>query len=101
VPEPPPRTYRVEVLPAAARELAKLEADARRRVSRKIDELAGDPRPHGVEKLSSEDDLYRVRVGDYRIIYQIRDEVLSVAAVKVGDRKEVYRHLDDLRKRLR
>ena len=53
-----------------------------------------NPRPHGVERLETKEKLYRVYVGpgkDYRAIYQIRDEVLLVLIVKVGDRKQVYR----------
>jgi mRNA interferase RelE/StbE len=57
----------------------------------KIDDLANDPRPPGVKKLSAEEELYRIRVGNYRIIYAIQDDILLVTVVKVGDRKEVYR----------
>ena len=53
-----------------------------------------DPRPNGVEKLAGGDvSRYRVRVGDYRIVYRIDDQVLTVLVLKVGDRKEVYRDL--------
>jgi mRNA interferase RelE/StbE len=53
--------------------------------------LADNPRPPGVEKLAGTEDLYRVRVGDYRIICQIQDEVLLVLAAKIGHRREIYR----------
>jgi mRNA interferase RelE/StbE len=53
--------------------------------------LAADPRPFGVKKLSADEDLFRIRVGDYRIIYQIRDKELIVLVVKIGHRREVYR----------
>ena len=49
------------------------------------------PRPQGVKKPAGEDDLYRVREGSYRIIYTIREKVLIVLVLKIGDRKEVYR----------
>ncbi len=58
---------------------------------RAIDGLAIDPRPSGVVKLSGEENLYRVRAGDYRIVYSIQDAALLVLIVKVGDRKDVYR----------
>jgi mRNA interferase RelE/StbE len=53
--------------------------------------LKADPRPHGVEKLTDTDNLHRVRAGSFRIIYQIRDEVLLVTIVKVAPRNEAYR----------
>jgi len=58
--------------------------------------LEDNPRPQGVERLEAKEKLYRLYVGpgkDYRVIYQIRDEVLVVPVVRVGDRKEVYRNL--------
>jgi mRNA interferase RelE/StbE len=58
--------------------------------------LEEDPRPHGVGKMETKEKLYRIYVGpgkNYRVIYQIRDEVLLVIVVKVGDRKEVYRRV--------
>jgi mRNA interferase RelE/StbE len=85
------RSYRVEVKPSVERDLAGLEKRDRLRVARKIDALAEYPRPAGVEKLSGEDDLWRVRAGDYRIIYAIRDDVLLVLVVRVGHRRDVYR----------
>lgn len=92
-PESTPVPYRIVIIPAAVRQLAKLPAEARRQVGRKIDTLAANPRPRGVEKLSGEDDLYRVRTGNYRILYQIQDAILTITVVKTGDRKDVYRQL--------
>jgi len=60
-------------------------------VARKIDALSGDPRPPGVEKLRGAENLWRVRVGDYRIIYTVRDEVVLVLVIRIGHRREVYR----------
>lgn len=65
-------------------------------MNRDILRLEENPRPHGVEKMETKEKLYRVYVGpgkNYRVIYQIRDEVLLVLVVRVGDRKEVYRGL--------
>ena len=65
-------------------------------MNRDILRLEENPRPHGVEKLETKEKLYRVYVGpgkNYRVIYQIRDQVLLVLVVKVGDREDVYRRL--------
>lgn len=98
---PPPRTYRIEILPPVFRELSRLPEDARKQIGQKINALATDPCPHQVEKLAATENLYRVCTGHDRIIYQIRDDVLTIAVVKVGDRKDVYRQIEELRKRLR
>jgi len=83
-------TYKIEFTPSALRQFEKLENPIQKRLSKKIDFLSKNPRPSGVEKLSAEDDLYRIRAGDYRVIYQIQDKVLLVLVVKVGHRREVY-----------
>ena len=83
--------YEVQISPAARRDLKKLSANIRQRIIAKIDELAEDPRPYGYTRLRSNDVRYRVRVGDYRIIYKVFDEVLVVLVLDVGDRKEIYR----------
>ena len=83
--------YRIEFKPSAARELESLPRDAQRRIARVIDGLATTPRPSTAKKLTGAADLYRLRAGDYRIIYQIRDSVLLVLVVKIGNRKDVYR----------
>lgn len=86
-------SYRIEIERSAARELARLELAVRRRVRRKIEALATDPRPRGAKKLqgSGARSLWRVRIGDYRIVYEIRHDVLVVVVVTVGHRREVYR----------
>ena len=81
--------YRIEIATAAERQILKLEASVRRRIFKKLDALAINPRPVGVEKLTAVD-AYRVRVGDYRIIYDIDDETTTVVVHKVGYRKDVY-----------
>ena len=91
----PPRRYRVataiDVTPAAARARDALPADVRRRIGAKIDALADEPRPPRVRKLAGMRDTYRVRVGDYRVIYEIHDDVLLVLVIDVGHRRDVYR----------
>ncbi|OGG45836.1 MAG: addiction module toxin RelE [Candidatus Handelsmanbacteria bacterium RIFCSPLOWO2_12_FULL_64_10] len=83
--------YRLKILPSAQRELAALPTKIQRQVDKRIRALATNPRPHGSIKLSGEKDLYRIQSGDYRIIYEIRDDVLLVTVVRVRHRKDVYR----------
>ena len=64
-----------------------------RRIVEKIDELQHDPRPVGVRKLMGSDRDYRIRIGDYRVVYQIDDRERTVLICGVGDRKEIYRGL--------
>lgn len=84
--------FRVLVKASAAKELegAGTQRD-RRRLVEAIGALADEPRPHGCEKLSGSRDRYRIRVGDWRVVYAIEDDVLTVWIVKVGHRREVYR----------
>lgn len=82
--------YSIEIAPAAERQIRKLEPGVRNRIFKKIETLENNPRPDGVEKLTGTD-FYRIRVGDYRIIYEIEDEITRVLVLKVGDRKEIYR----------
>ncbi len=83
--------YRLELKPAAMRSLRKLPPDVQRRVARKIEALTRNPRPTGVEKLKGIADLYRLRAGDYRILYQIQDKILLLLVVQVGHRREIYK----------
>ena len=84
-------TYKILLTPRVRKDLLKLPPPIQSKISRKIDSLAKTPRPRGMEKLSGEDDIYRVRTGDYRIIYQIQDKQLIVLVVKVGHRRDIYR----------
>ncbi|MBB1511811.1 type II toxin-antitoxin system RelE/ParE family toxin [Tessaracoccus sp. MC1627] len=83
-------SYRIEVAPAAVRQLRKLDRVAQRRVQAAIELLAGEPRPSGAKKLVGGDGEWRVRTGDYRIVYGIHDNVLLVLAVAVGHRRDIY-----------
>jgi mRNA interferase RelE/StbE len=83
--------YEVLLTPSALRAFRKLERGVQVRLAHLIDSLAFNPRTHGSVKLSGEENLYRVRTGDYRIIYSIEDDVLIVLIVAVGHRREVYR----------
>lgn len=81
---------RVLIVRSAEKEVARLPEALRRRVVAKILSLADDPRPHGSKKLAG-DDKYRVREGDYRIVYTIADAVVTVTVVRVAHRSDVYR----------
>jgi mRNA interferase RelE/StbE len=83
-------TYEVRLAPAAVRQLRKLDPPGRRRVQAAIDLLAEDPRPPGARQLVGGAGEWRVRTGDFRIIYDIRDGELLVLVVTVGHRRDVY-----------
>ena len=83
-------SYSVLIKPSAAKELERLPDKLRRQVAKRIQALADNPRPVGVEKLTGEE-LYRLRQGDHRIVYSIEDAVLIVRVVRIGNRREVYR----------
>ncbi len=76
---------------AAARDLRALPANILKRVDARILSLAEKPRPDGVKKLVGSEDLYRMRIGDYRMIYEIQDAVILVSIIRVRHRREVYR----------
>ena len=84
-------SYRVLIKPSAAREIEAVDRKTdRRRIVAGILALADEPRPVGCEKLAGQSDRYRIRVGRYRIVYSIADELL-VLVVRVAQRKDVYR----------
>jgi len=81
--------YRIELRPAAARAVRKLDPQIRHRVQGAIALLAQDPRPPGARALQGRSGL-RVRVGDYRIIYTVAEDVLLVVVVTLGHRRDIY-----------
>ena len=83
-------SYSLEIKRSAAKELAQLPSKDRGRVVARVQALAEDPRPVGAEKLSGQE-RYRVRQGDYRILYEIEDQILRIVVVKIGHRRDVYR----------
>ncbi len=83
--------YAVEFLPSAARTLPNLDGAVRRRIARRIDRLAAEPRGGGAVKLRGSDDVWRARVGDYRILYRVEDERLVILVIHIGHRRDVYR----------
>jgi len=83
-------TYAVSILRRAQKELADLPHDAYTRARDAIRELALNPRPHGCTKLAGRDG-WRIRLGNYRIIYEIDDKSRTVTVLHVGHRRDVYR----------
>lgn len=83
-------SYSLEIKRSAARELEQVPLKDRRRIVIRIQALAHDPRPPGAEKLSGQE-RYRIRQGDYRILYEIENQILRVMVVKIGHRRDVYR----------
>jgi len=82
--------YEILIRPSAQKEIRSLPRDDQTRVIAKIEALARNPRPRGVKKLRGEKDLYRVRVGDFRVIYQIQDRALVVLVLRVRQRGDAY-----------
>jgi len=82
--------YEVRIVPAAEREMGKLPTPVHTRVSRRILSLEDNPRPRGAKKLSGQGE-YRLRVGNYRVLYTIDDKGCMVTVFAVGHRREVYR----------
>jgi mRNA interferase RelE/StbE len=85
--------YAILFQPDARRELASLQRVYQRRVVATIESLTNNPRPHGCAKMSGFQDIWRIRVGAFRIIYRIRDRQLVVEVIRIGHRREVYRGL--------
>jgi mRNA interferase RelE/StbE len=84
-------SYNLRIKRSAEKELHKLPAIDLRRIVDRIHELAQQPRAAGCEKLSGDIERYRIRQGDYRIVYGIDDAARLVEIVKIGHRREVYR----------
>lgn len=83
--------YSVRLAKSVRRQLKRLPFDVQRRVVSDMEALAFNPRPFGVQKLAGERNAYRIRVRDYRILYEIHDKVLVVTVMKVARRDRAYR----------
>ena len=86
-------TYRIDFTPAARRQFRKLAPEIRKRLATVIDGLAAVPRPKGAIRSSGLQHAYRLRDGDYRIVYELHDDRLLVLVIRIGHRREVYRGL--------
>lgn len=86
-------TYAVEFTRSAQRQLDKLPKRLKEHLNGAITELESEPRPHGVDKIRGATDQYRIRVGDYRVVFEIDDDARVVSVIAIGHRSVVYRHL--------
>jgi mRNA interferase RelE/StbE len=84
--------YQVDIERTALKSLEKLPLGARNKVIKSIESLSADPRPVGAKKLSGRDG-WRIRIGNYRVIYEIRDKVCYILVLDIAHRKEIYRYL--------
>lgn len=82
--------YKIQIKPSAVKELEKLPRKDLKKIISKIKSLSDDPRPPGCEKLSG-DEKYRIRQGNYRIVYAIEDDILIVFVVKIGHGRDIYK----------
>lgn len=89
----PSGAYDVQYDPKALKELTRLDKRVARRIVRAVDALTADPRPSGARTLVGYPDLWRIRIGDYRVIYTIRDAELLVLALRIAHRSGVYRNM--------
>ena len=85
------RLYHVHITVAAQKQLDSLPVRDQVRIREAIDSLANEPRPRGCKKLKGSTDTWRIRVGNYRVIYEVHDNQLLVLVVEIGHRKDVYR----------
>jgi mRNA interferase RelE/StbE len=85
------RSYEVEISRTAERQLRQLPAQDQLRVARAMVALGRGPSPRGVRKLTGYDDVYRLRVGRYRVLYSVEERRLVIIILKIGHRKDVYR----------
>ncbi|MFI3190731.1 hypothetical protein BCS42_04050 [Crenothrix sp. D3] len=83
--------YEIIIKPSAEKAFAKLEKSQQIKIISVIEKLASNPKPQGFKKLKSVAELYRIRVGNYRVIYNIDNKVLIITVVKIGHRKEIYK----------
>jgi len=88
---PEPTHFTISYKPSAAKAFAKIHPQDQRRIKDAIESLAENPRPPGGIQLTGGDGEWRIRVGDYRIIYDIEDQYLVILVLRIGHRREVYR----------
>ncbi len=89
-------TYRIKIQPSAKRQLKKIPQRVQSLIGELIDSLGENPRPRGCKKLKGISNFYRVKCGDYRVIYTIEDDVLLVTIIRVGYRSVSYQNLGRL-----
>lgn len=84
------KEYNITLAPRASKSIRKLPKHTQNKVIDSIESLTTNPRPYGVKKLNLDFDCYRIRCGDYRIVYEIDDGELVVLVLDAGDRKDIY-----------
>lgn len=82
--------YELRFRPAALRQLRKLDSQIARRIKSTTETLRTEPRPPGVKALTGQRGWLRIRVGDYRIVYEVRDSELVVLVIQIGHRSQIY-----------
>lgn len=82
--------YAVQLARSARKELAKLPTKSQDRIVKAIEALQDDPRPHGSKKLKGSEATFRIRVGDYRVVYEIHEKEVIVLIVRIRHRKDAY-----------
>ena len=87
------RKYTVLFKLSADKALKRLSVKVQVRIARAVEALADDPRPVGCVKLAGEDNLWRIRVGSYRVIYTIDDDKITILVLRIAHRRDVYRGL--------
>ena len=83
--------YRIAWKPSAERAFRKLSRQSQDRIRPRIDALATNPRPDGVKKLEGDDNAWRIRVGEFRIVFEIHDAVVMVMILRVANLRDAYR----------
>ncbi len=83
--------YKIVFKKTAGKDLERLPNSISERITLKIYALQKEPRPQGVKKLAGSENLYRIRIGDYRVIYSIFENVLIIEIIRIGHRKDVYK----------
>lgn len=86
-------SYSIKWKQSAQRELRKLGKETILRILEKVQSLAENPYPRGTRKLKGSEHTYRIRIGEYRVVYTVRTTVLTIEVIRVGHRKEIYRKL--------
>ncbi len=86
-------SYRIQIVRSAQKDIRGLPGTVRNRVVIKIYQLAQTPRPSGCEKLKGSKSSYRIRIGDYRVVYRIKEEMILIEVLRAGHRRDVYKNL--------
>ncbi len=83
--------FRIEYTKSACKDLRKLDQVVKDRIGVAVDALGSEPHPRGSRKMVGSEALYRIRIGDYRVIYEVQNKILTVFIIEIGHRKDIYR----------